>query len=769
MRTRIWIYILISWVMLHFHHAWATAYVSAAAGNWNTTTNWTPNGTPGLGDTVTINHAITQNVANLVIGVNGAAPVTSYLKTIAGGGGTGYTSCSASISGGTAIRGGGVGCYVTPAGAVTPYIYDRGVYSACPTITVAGTGGTGATLPGTLTCATAGGTAAIKIGANGLLTVAANTYVRGTLLVDSAYNDSNNAFVLSPGVTLYMDMTQAAGAMYRIEGTNQFWRLMTSDCTSSPCSVQGYGGTTSVESASVSYGLCVTFKNTLFKNVGDAYTYGIYTQSTGSNPTWWPNDLENNVFDTGGTVIFGAASGGAGITFTGNTFQNTPVRYQGDTLATNVFIAYGTANSGGVRLFQNNVMDQGVQDPANNVLGLKDYTVTGNVFSGGLRLFASTGANPALFQHNFWRLYAPAGWANYGFASIASSIDDVYMFLDSANGVNPHQITGLLAGNAITNFIGGFSGHNTGDSGEWTPPTSVSNSLFLCDAYGVGSSEIASTQGTGGTYLHNTRCGGFGTFGTLQINETSVTPAGSITYKSNLTFETAQGGGQSLQLDNVAASMPGTQDVCTVTNATTSNCDYNGGYKIGLTQPICSGCTNQGRGYAGLWSFTPGYHDVIGQNPAFADPTRKIENWDRKYLGKVLSPQWASGTAYNYGDLVSNSDASVYQGEVFNFRCTNPAGCSGAPGPGSADTAWRVNWEWASLYWLRSAVSAKTTYTDAAIGCVACGPVQALNAWVRAGFTPQNPAHWCSGADGEAMGAKAFCAAGKALLGARSF
>ncbi|MBS1855910.1 MAG: hypothetical protein JST11_11140, partial [Acidobacteria bacterium] len=545
----------ISLLSLFVSSAWGAACTSAASGSWSSKTTWGangcagssgPNSTPGLGDTVTINHAVTQDVASLVIGVNGAAPVKSYLQSITGGGGTGYTSCTASISGGTAVRYGGVGCYVTSAGAVTPYIYDRGVYSACPTITVAGTGGTGATLPGTLTCATAGGTAAIKIGANGTLTVAANTYVRGTLVVDSGYGNTLNAFTLSPGATLYMDMTQAAGAMYRIEGTNAYSRVMTTDCTSAQCSVQGYGGTTAIEQASISYGLGITFKNVLFKNVGDAYTFGIYTQSFGSG--WiYPNDLENNTFDTCGVVAFGAGNTGAPVTFNGNTFKNTPMRYPGDLLATNVYILYGSANSGGVRLFQNNVMDQSVQNPNGSVIPMKDYSVTGNVFGRELRLQSATAASPVLFQHNFWRLSPPAGWgASYTWATIASSIDDVYMFLDTAYGVNPHQITGLMTGNALTNFIGGFSGHNTGDSGEWTPPTSVSNSLFLCDASGVGSSEIASTQGAGGTYLHNTRCGGYGSFGTLQTNETTLTPAGSVTYKSNLTFETAQGSGISM-------------------------------------------------------------------------------------------------------------------------------------------------------------------------------------------------------------------------------
>lgn len=49
-----------------------TNYVSASAGAWTTTTNWTPNGTPGNNDTVTISHAMTLN-ANTTIGTSGVA------------------------------------------------------------------------------------------------------------------------------------------------------------------------------------------------------------------------------------------------------------------------------------------------------------------------------------------------------------------------------------------------------------------------------------------------------------------------------------------------------------------------------------------------------------------------------------------------------------------------------------------------------------------------------------------------------------------------
>src|ERR1035437_6419447 len=145
---------------------WGAVCTSRQNGNWDNKAVWgtgsgcigahgiCSDGTspcPGLGDTVTIGYAIRQNVPGLIIGVNGALPVHSYLKTLTGGGGTGYTSCAATLSGGSALRGGMVSCVVL-GGVITPYITQRGIYTACPTVTITASGGSGGTLPGTLTC-----------------------------------------------------------------------------------------------------------------------------------------------------------------------------------------------------------------------------------------------------------------------------------------------------------------------------------------------------------------------------------------------------------------------------------------------------------------------------------------------------------------------------------------------------------------------------------------------------------------------------------------
>jgi len=78
-----------------------TAYVSAAAGNWETTTSWTPNGTPGNGDSVTINHAITKTVSGTIGTSPGSCIQGNYSTTITqtvpaitlnGNGGSGWST-----------------------------------------------------------------------------------------------------------------------------------------------------------------------------------------------------------------------------------------------------------------------------------------------------------------------------------------------------------------------------------------------------------------------------------------------------------------------------------------------------------------------------------------------------------------------------------------------------------------------------------------------------------------------------------------------------
>lgn len=80
-------------------------YTSAANGAWNTTTTWSPNGTPGNGDVITINHAITG-------GPTGATWWSAGSITINSGG-------SLSFSANTTFTGSGVNIYVKTGGSMS--------------------------------------------------------------------------------------------------------------------------------------------------------------------------------------------------------------------------------------------------------------------------------------------------------------------------------------------------------------------------------------------------------------------------------------------------------------------------------------------------------------------------------------------------------------------------------------------------------------------------------------------------------------------------
>lgn len=88
----------------------------------------------------------------------------------------------------------------------------------------------------------------------------------------------------------------------------------------------------------------------------------------------------------------------------------------------------------------------------------------------------------------------------------------------------------------------------------------------------------------------------------LDVNENGNTPVGSLTFKSNLTWEPASGAHTSLKLETIAD--PGTQNICTTSSAITSNCDYNTGYLLGTDESRVQWLCEQERGYAAKWSYS---------------------------------------------------------------------------------------------------------------------------------------------------------------------
>jgi hypothetical protein len=198
-----------------------------------------------------------------------------------------------------------------------------------------------------------------------------------------------------------------------------------------------------------------------------------------------------------------------------------------------------------------------------------------------------------------------------------------------------------------------------------------------------------------------------------------------------------------------------------------AKCDYNAALGYAAPDASCSGCTNQGNGYRGKFSSTPGAHD-LRVDPHWADYRRNVALFDSRYLGHA-APAWVSRTAYNVGDIVSSAVAGVWWGLTVNYRQVVGPGCTSTaaqPGTMVADghpSVWRASdggtgcWELASLYRLRQAMAAKSKIYDGAIQCgYGCTYIEALFHWVWRGFTPQEPRLRRAGHDGQDIGAVAM-------------
>lgn len=211
-----------------------------------------------------------------------------------------------------------------------------------------------------------------------------------------------------------------------------------------------------------------------------------------------------------------------------------------------------------------------------------------------------------------------------------------------------------------------------------------------------------------------------------------------------------------------------------------TSADYNSGWNLASCSPTYS-YTNQGKSYCGKFSAsTVGAHDP-DQDARFVDVNRSLMLFDYYYLGHKSYPAWATSTAYSVGDQVVNPIGWFYSGLYVNYRCIVAHTSDATTEPGAArfyfhsgqwipssttGENWRTYWEPASLYQIRQGVAAQTKITDGAIGCTACGVIDALRNWVFAGYTPSNPALWCAGHDSETIGAVPFCSKGKAIVAA---
>jgi hypothetical protein len=629
----------------------------------------------------------------------------------------------------------------------------------------------------------ASGTVAVNLNNSGQLKLDGGSLtVRGDIFYASnGCANKTNAVLMYPGSTITFDSSTAASPLsthyqFRSDGGDSCRPFISQGSSSRPNTItsKSTGGAAQFSGSSYLAGSFVaTYTN--ISNIGDASNYAFQVffrgiRNTGNgNPITW--NVTNSTFTNCGVI---QGDGGSSVNDTGVFIHSYNIHSQ--TAGPAIFAGWPTliGLSGGTRLIRNNVFDVSV---SRDGFYPGSFTFWSNYMGDGM--VTGPGGWTA-FQGNFVRY--TSYWASVGNSMrLAGDISDSYLFIDSDWG-NPKPIAQnpSIAAN-LTGLVYGQAGTGQGppgitDSGELAfsnnstnPGTQygVYNSIFLPNMIGHSPTEIGALTSAMTNMLaiaeHNTYFGGYGSggpghtdgFGAVDVEEDNPSAAGQLaSFRSNILWN------PELQVDSQGNSADYTSSFFKVLDlwpsapttdiCTPANCDYNAGWNHTLTFPAGT-FTNQGKGYVGKFSSAPGVHDV-DVNPKFVDPYRNMELWDSKYLGNNPTA-WGSGSTYAVGDFVQWRRQDVYWALPVNYRYINSGACAGTnPEPGHG-TNWRDCWEWASLYRLRQAIAAGTTYDDPVIGANGDDVIITLLKWVRSGYSPTNSLLAGAAHDGSDIGA----------------
>jgi len=155
--------------------------------------------------------------------------------------------------------------------------------------------------------------------------------------------------------------------------------------------------------------------------------------------------------------------------------------------------------------------------------------------------------------------------------------------------------------------------------------------------------------------------------------------------------------------------------------------------------------------------------------PPFGDTQRRLMTFGVKYFNFYPGcAAWTNGNTYNAGDVVCDTQSSQFNNTATAWRAIAGNVAASATNRPLTGSAWLAAWEPADLAIIRTSILSGTVYTDGAPGSGVSnvGIVQLLNAWERTGYTLLTPTYWCGDANGQSYGAVAFCAPGKAMIGA---
>ena len=624
------------------------------------------------------------------------------------------------------------------------------------------------------------GTVGITIVSGGFLVVGdgGTFHARGDTTIASPGNPNAPQLVIGAGGAWEFDSSEAdrpRTTRYVVtQTTNGFGQVASYGSAESHAVVRSNSGggngyfTRSVNFAANGY----TGTYTDFLRIGDS----LHSAFTVANPggsaqaTW---NTTNSTFTSCG-LISGSNSNGLQP---GDIFIHTGNVHTGS-VGGAIFSFFPNNNAtlaGGARDIKRNVFDQSLDATFDFWPGA--FTISGNYMAESAGFYGFT--NWALWTNNFQR-FGPAYYSGGSFSTALGDMSNTYFFIDGDAG-NPHVLSGCYN---LSGAIFGQAGTALGppgitDSGEFfflsdaAVPTTCGlyNSIILPNMAGYSSLEIGSLVGTftniRAVVEHNTWFGGFsrgtvptvdGGFPAIQLGETGSIASGSLaSFRSNILWNPQKASYLSsfYKLSDISRSSTPAVDYCAP-----ALCDYNTGYGHTPANTGFAQFANQGKGYAASFSSPPGVHDV-DVDPKFADWQRSVELFDSKYLGNRPAA-WNAKTHYQVGDFVSNSRPDVYWGLPANYRYVGGTTClNGNPEPGNA-TRWRDCWEWASLYRMRQAIAASTTWLDGALyieGDTLCkrgtalDAVAAVTCWIRKGYISGAQATWGKAHDGKDIGA----------------
>ena len=620
----------------------------------------------------------------------------------------------------------------------------------------------------------ANGTVAINLNNTGQLKIVGGSIqVRGDVV--GGINNGTWAVQMSNGSSWQWDASAAVSPstthyQYRSSSGTNFYRAFNSTGTADQRNSvsSNPGGGVGQFAGGAAHGGQFTSSYTDFVRIGDVANFGWQVAYNGDNSHAIRWDATYSTFTNCGAIVGDGSLGPE----TGGFFRHSH-NVHSQSAATSIFSNWVNIidPTGSTLEIRGNVFDVMMSANAFYPTG---FTIWSNYF-GDSTVTGPGGWNA--FQGNLLR------WSknNSLAVEVCGDIQDSYIFIDGDWGNNKPLAQNTTCGSNLRGIIYGQAGTGhtppgQNDSGElWfnnpasTPGTvnGIYNSIILPNMGGFGSLELGALTsaftGMQAVAEHVTYFGGFvqglpgGTdqFAAIDTEEDNPCCAGQLqSFRSNILWNPelqvdSQGNPHDYRssfykVKDLWPTAP-TPDVCAP-----ANCDYNAGWNHTLTYPAAE-FTNQGKGYTGKFSSPPGVHDV-DVNPKFVDYQRSLELFDSRYLGNNPAT-WDAGASYNAGDFVQWRRQDIYWALPVNYRYVNGGACGGTnPEPGYG-TNWRSCWEWASLYRLRQAIAAGTTYDDQFIGASGDDAIMTVIKWIRAGYSPTNTMLAGAAHDGVDIGA----------------